>query len=356
MSGSAAARGQVLQAQRRVDHRVRPAGGVGVVAEVDERVAPRRAPERSAGRRRSRASLGQGAADEQPAQVARRRTALGGRAPRPATGTGRRGRAGAAPPRSPAVRSGWPATEQRQLDRGGRGRRRTSRSRRPPRRPGAWRPARSARRRGPRPGGAAPRGWPARRPRRTGRGRRRRARSATPTPAWSSSASTCWQPVPDAATIPTGPGDTTLAKPSPRPPTTAVPQSGPITSSPRSAAARLSASSCSTGTLSLKTITSWPASSASIASTNAVRAGHRHQRDASGPDGERAARSPWSAAAPPRSARLLAAAGARRRAASTPASARVQVAVVVEPDRDDHVVGPGSGRDRRSPSRRAPRR
>ena len=49
-------------------------------------------------------------------------------------------------------------------------------------------------------------------------------------------ASSCWQPVPDAATMPTGPGCTTLAKPSPMPPTTAVPQSGPITSSPRSAA------------------------------------------------------------------------------------------------------------------------
>ena len=55
----------------------------------------------------------------------------------------------------------------------------------------------------------------------------------TPTPAWSSSASTCWQPVPDAATMPTGPGETTLANPSPSPPTTAVPQSGPITSRSR---------------------------------------------------------------------------------------------------------------------------
>ena len=60
--------------------------------------------------------------------------------------------------------------------------------------------------------------------------------AATPTPAWSSSASTCWQPVPDAATMPTGPGATTLAKPSPMPSTTAVPQSGPITSRPRSVA------------------------------------------------------------------------------------------------------------------------
>ena len=73
--------------------------------------------------------------------------------------------------------------------------------------------------------------------------------------------------------MPTGPGATVLAKPRPRPPTTAVPQSGPITSRPRSAAVRLSASSCSSGTLSLKTITSRPASRASIASTSALAPG-----------------------------------------------------------------------------------
>ena len=43
----------------------------------------------------------------------------------------------------------------------------------------------------------------------------------------SSRQSSCWQPVPDAATRPTGPGDVALAKPRPSPPTTAVPQSGP---------------------------------------------------------------------------------------------------------------------------------
>ena len=42
--------------------------------------------------------------------------------------------------------------------------------------------------------------------------------------------------MPDAATIPTGPGATTLANPRPIPPTTAVPQSGPITSRSRLAA------------------------------------------------------------------------------------------------------------------------
>ena len=90
-----------------------------------------------------------------------------------------------------------------------------------------------------------------------------------PTPAASSRHITCWHPVPEAATTPTGPGRTALANPRPTPPTIAVPQSGPITSTPARSAARLSATSCSTGTLSLNTITSRPASTASIASTSA---------------------------------------------------------------------------------------
>src|SRR5690606_39396726 len=91
----------------------------------------------------------------------------------------------------------------------------------------------------------------------------------TPTPAASSRHITCWAPVPDAATRPTGPGRTTLAKPSAAPATIAVPQSGPMTSTSRSAAACLSAIAWSTGTLSEKTMTEVPASTASIASTNA---------------------------------------------------------------------------------------
>ena len=158
----------------------------------------------------------------------------------------------------------------------------------------------------------------------------------TPTPAWSSSASTCWQPVPDAATRPTGPGWTTLAKPSPRPPTTAVPQSGPITSSPCSAAARFSATSCSTGTLSLKIITSWPLSTASIASTKALAPGHRDQRDRVGGAAERGAGRARR--------RLLAGAavpappGLRERARD-PGQRGVERAVLGQPDGDHHVVG-----------------
>ena len=53
------------------------------------------------------------------------------------------------------------------------------------------------------------------------------------------------------------------------PDTIAVPQSGPITSRPRSAARSFSHTSCATGTLSEKIITSQPESSASTASAKA---------------------------------------------------------------------------------------
>ena len=43
---------------------------------------------------------------------------------------------------------------------------------------------------------------------------------------------TCWVPVPEAPSTPTGPRRTALAKPSGMPLMIAVPQSGPITSSP----------------------------------------------------------------------------------------------------------------------------
>src|SRR5262245_42918881 len=73
--------------------------------------------------------------------------------------------------------------------------------------------------------------------------------------------------------MPTGPGPTTLANPSPTPPMTAVPQSGPMTSRPRYPSTRLRASSSATPALSDTTLTCAPASSASIASTNAYRPG-----------------------------------------------------------------------------------
>ena len=63
---------------------------------------------------------------------------------------------------------------------------------------------------------------------------------------------------------------------------TAVPQSGPMTSAPREAAYVLRATSSDTGTLSLKTITSRPASSASIASTVALAPGTETSAIASG--------------------------------------------------------------------------
>ena len=95
----------------------------------------------------------------------------------------------------------------------------------------------------------------------------------TPTPAASSRHMTCWAPVPEAATIPTEPARAALAKPSATPPTTAVPQSGPISSTSAAAAASLRAISSSTGTLSEKSITDSPAWTASRASTTALRPG-----------------------------------------------------------------------------------
>src|ERR671910_140487 len=89
----------------------------------------------------------------------------------------------------------------------------------------------------------------------------------TPIPAPSSRQQSCCAPVPDAATSPTGPGTTTLAKPRPTPPRRAVPQSGPMTRRPSAAASRLRATSASTSTPSLKTITCRPARRAASAST-----------------------------------------------------------------------------------------
>ena len=94
-----------------------------------------------------------------------------------------------------------------------------------------------------------------------------------PTPAASSRHMTCWAPVPEAATRPTEPGRTTLAKPSATPPTTAVPQSGPMTSTSAAAAASLRRTSSSTGTLSEKTMTEIPARTASSASATACSPG-----------------------------------------------------------------------------------
>ena len=94
-----------------------------------------------------------------------------------------------------------------------------------------------------------------------------------PTPAASRRHITCWAPVPDAATIPTDPRRTTLAKPSATPLTTAVPQSGPMTSTSAAAAASLRAISSATLTLSEKSMTEAPASMASKASVTACDPG-----------------------------------------------------------------------------------
>ena len=90
-----------------------------------------------------------------------------------------------------------------------------------------------------------------------------------PTPAASSRHMTCCAPVPDAATTPTDPGRTTLANPRATPPTWAVPQSGPMTSTSASAAASLRRTSSSTETLSENSITLRPEAMASKVSATA---------------------------------------------------------------------------------------
>ncbi len=224
--------GEVLEAQGRVDHRVGPAGGEGVVAEVDERVrrggqvgAERElgrerdvAPDRTERWRRRPASPRRTACRRRRARAGDRRRTPGGAEPatghagtvaRPggrSTRLGRRGQVGPRRPRAARARPGC------------RARRRTPRSRRRPRRPAAWRRARSARPRVRVEPAQSPRGWRARRTvgrqvaaadaQGAARRRRRRGRAG---------ASSCWQPVPDAATMPTGPGETALAKPRPEP-------------------------------------------------------------------------------------------------------------------------------------------
>ena len=103
---------------------------------------------------------------------------------------------------------------------------------------------------------------------------------------------TCCAPVPDAATRPTEPGRTTLAKPSATPPTTAVPQSGPMTSTSAAAAASLSRTSSSTGTLSEKTMTDTPGADGVERLGDGVLAGHRDEREVGAGQADRAAERP----------------------------------------------------------------
>ena len=76
-------------------------------------------------------------------------------------------------------------------------------------------------------------------------------------------------PVPEAPTTPIDPAGATLANASGAPAMQAVPQSGPITISPRSRALVFSATSCATLTLSENIITLQPSSSALSASSAA---------------------------------------------------------------------------------------
>ena len=95
----------------------------------------------------------------------------------------------------------------------------------------------------------------------------------TPPPQRSTSAATSWAPVPAAATTPTRPGRTSLAKPRQVPPSIAVPAPGPITNRPSPTARCFSSTSASTDTLSLNSSTCRPAVSALCASNAAYSPG-----------------------------------------------------------------------------------
>ena len=97
-------------------------------------------------------------------------------------------------------------------------------------------------------------------------------------PQWSSRDITSWAPVPAAATTPTGPLRTALAKPRPTPASTAVPAPGPITSRPRLLARRFNSTSSASGTLSLNRSTCRPADRAECAAIAAYGPGYRYHR------------------------------------------------------------------------------
>ena len=95
----------------------------------------------------------------------------------------------------------------------------------------------------------------------------------TPTPSRDSRQQTSWVPVPEAPTMPIGPRATRLAKPRPTPSMIAVPQSGPMTSSPASRPRALSAISSDRATLSLNRKMLRPASIARWATKAAYAPG-----------------------------------------------------------------------------------
>ena len=240
--------------RRAVDHRVRAALGEPVVAEVDEGVATGR---QVVAQRATRGAAGCWRRPPRPARwrsasprrrACRRRTARAARRPRRPAVTAPGQCSGAAPGGPGRLDDGRRGGGQVGLAGAEQARARTGVDSERGVRPdgvghlgGGRLGDHDDQRRSPgrRRAGRARAGWSGRRRRRTGRGRRRRGSARPRRRRRRGAPSGCWAPVPDAATMPTGPGRTTLAKPSPTPPTTAVPQSGPMTSSPRSGGAPL---------------------------------------------------------------------------------------------------------------------
>ena len=145
----------------------------------------------------------------------------------------------------------------------------------------------------------------------------------TPTPAASSRHAASCAPVPAAATMPTGPERTTFAKPSPTPPSIAVPQPGPITSRPRSAPRRLSATSSATDDVVGEEEHVHARGQRPVRLEHRVLARHRDQRDV------RAVEPPRGGAqrARRRAAAARARVAARRRASSRSAASSAPSAV-----------------------------
>jgi hypothetical protein len=161
---------------------------------------------------------------------------------------------------------------------------------------------------------------------------------------------TSCSPAPDAAAIPMRPRGTALAKPSGTPSRTAVPQSGPIISNDRSAAYRLSATSVSTGTLSLNIITCSPARNAFHASAPAYIPGTEISATfapGSAPSAEPSVRGRGDS--PPAAPVVCGAASAASAAARAPSAARSSDAMTATTRSDGTADSPSAAS---SPARR----
>ena len=166
----------------------------------------------------------------------------------------------------------------------------------------------------------------------------------TPTPAWSSSASTCWQPVPEAATMPDRSGGDDVGEPEPEPADDRRCRSrAPSPAGRGRRRTRLSA----TLLLDRDVVAEDHHVAAGLEGVHGLDGGARHRAPtrARARPARAAAPTPWCGAAPPRRGRRPAG-GVSVRARSTSARTASSASASVEPDRDDQVVDGRVGRDR----------